>query len=543
MGPVAIAMDIGTSGIRAQAINRATDEIYSTAMTHRHPLPGANVIDHLHFALEQGISKAQEILIRAVNRVIAELKVPTAEIRTLAVCGNPTQLSIFQGCEIRDLAYAGRRKRQAMGVDAVARNACVSTAEKFQGLALAPDCKVIVPPAIKHEVGADALAMIIKTGLIDKEKTSLAVDFGTNAEMALIHKGNVLTASTAAGPAIEGQQISCGVLAVPQAISDVAPEAPFHRILLLGPEMQPLRGDLIDLGHPTPIESAASHQPIGITGTGVIALIQQGIENQYIVLPHINTDESRLYAGEHIFITEADLHEAGKAVGAIRAGQMTLCHEAGIDPSDIHTVYMCGASGTYMDPVKAQKLGMIPANLRRVYQAGNTSLAMARDLAADPSALDKMSELAVRLRKTHCMLAASKVFQQLFILEISYWTEGMPMGMYQKFLNRYGFPNLPSPSPPMEIIPIVKSDIGRVGRLGAVALSDLGSNSDIKIEGCTACRRCKIECPENAIDIDDGSRPVSIYLNCSRCNGVNCRRCERVCPEAVLDLNRLFKAC
>lgn len=541
---VVIAMDIGTSGIRAQAVDYATREVYSTAVTTRHPLPGANVIDHLHFALELGVLRAQAILIRAVNRVIEALQVSKAAVRTLAVCGNPTQLSIFCGSEIRDLAYAGRRKRIAVGVDAVERNGCVTAARHFPGLDLAPECSVVVPPAIQHEVGADALAMIIKTGILNKHKTSLAVDFGTNAEMALVHDGRVITASTAAGPALEGQHISCGVLAVPGAICDLAPEPPaFHRVLMLGPEMLPLQGNLIDLGHPKPIASVSSREPIGITGTGTIALIQQGIEHRHIVLPHIKTDQSRLYAAEHIFITETDLHEAGKAVGALRAGQLTLCHEAGIDPRDIDTVYMCGASGTYVDPVKAQKLGMIPATVRRVYQMGNTSLAMARDLATDPSAQKEVCRLALRLRETHCMLAASKFFQQLYILEISYWTEGMPMGMYQKMLGRYGVVNLPSQTVPMKIIPTVKNDIGPLGTLGIRTVSEMGSRIVSKIEGCTACLQCKLECPEDAIAIHAESRPVAVDLNCSRCNGVSCRRCERVCPENVLDLNRIFKAC
>ena len=51
----AIAIDIGTSGIRAQSYNLTTHKTISTAITLRHPLPGANVVDHLHFALNIGL--------------------------------------------------------------------------------------------------------------------------------------------------------------------------------------------------------------------------------------------------------------------------------------------------------------------------------------------------------------------------------------------------------------------------------------------------------------------------------------------------------
>ena len=57
MAKLGIALDLGTSGFRAQAIDLEQDgQILSTAVTSRHPLPGANVIDHLHFALEIGVS-------------------------------------------------------------------------------------------------------------------------------------------------------------------------------------------------------------------------------------------------------------------------------------------------------------------------------------------------------------------------------------------------------------------------------------------------------------------------------------------------------
>jgi uncharacterized 2Fe-2S/4Fe-4S cluster protein (DUF4445 family) len=62
-----IAVDIGTSGIRAQALNLETSKVISTAITIRHPLPGANVVDHLHFAIEVGKETTHKILINTIN--------------------------------------------------------------------------------------------------------------------------------------------------------------------------------------------------------------------------------------------------------------------------------------------------------------------------------------------------------------------------------------------------------------------------------------------------------------------------------------------
>ena len=71
----AIAIDIGTIGIRAQSYNLTTHKTISTAITLRHPLPGANVVDHLHFALNIGRETAHNILITTINRVIANLNI------------------------------------------------------------------------------------------------------------------------------------------------------------------------------------------------------------------------------------------------------------------------------------------------------------------------------------------------------------------------------------------------------------------------------------------------------------------------------------
>ncbi|MBA7693700.1 hypothetical protein ES703_102289 [subsurface metagenome] len=97
MGKLGIALDLGTSGFRGQAIDLDDgNKIISTAITTRHPMPGANVIDHLHFALEVGLETAHETVMHAVNRVIDNLRIEKNDVVRLAVCGNPIQLSLFR---------------------------------------------------------------------------------------------------------------------------------------------------------------------------------------------------------------------------------------------------------------------------------------------------------------------------------------------------------------------------------------------------------------------------------------------------------------
>jgi len=224
MTGLGIAMDLGTSGFRAQAVDLAAGEVLITVITARHPLPGANVMDHLNFAVEVGLSTAHDIVVDAVNQVIGQQGVPLNEVARVAVCGNPIQLSLFEEIEIRDLAYAGDRKKRALGVVPPDRGGRVLPAERIRNLGLPPRTTVYIPPAVKHEVGADALAMMLLSGMLDTPCIALATDYGTNAEMALKVGNEIFTGSCAAGPALEGQHIAMGMLAAPGAVADVSPE-------------------------------------------------------------------------------------------------------------------------------------------------------------------------------------------------------------------------------------------------------------------------------------------------------------------------------
>jgi methylamine methyltransferase corrinoid activation protein len=536
---IAIALDLGTSGFRGQAIDLRSREIISTAITTRHPLPGANVIDHLHFALEMSVDVAGDIMVEAINKVLERLRVPLDQVVRLAVCGNPIQLSLFQRIEIRDLAYAGKRKLESLGVVPPKRDATIITADRIGGLKIPAAADVLIPPAVQHEIGADALAMMIQTKMLEKDETSLTTDYGTNAEMALYHEGQVLTGSTAAGPALEGQQISCGMLAMPGAISDLAAENQVYREIVLDKEMLPIYGYLLDL-RDGGIRERGELDPVGITGTGTVAIVSEAIDANLISLPRINTLDTELHLGDGIAFTEEDLKEAGKAIGSVRAGHVTLCREAGINLEDVQTAYMSGASGTYVDALKARRLGMIPPRVKTIYQVGNTSLAMARDLVLDPRNLDMMSSLAKGLRQTHCMFAASKVFEKVYILELAYWTEGMPFSQYQSFLRRYGFPELPTIEGTPEVIRTVRRDIDDLGRLGLVTISDIGQRVTVTFDDCAVCLECVNVCPEKALKVLDDAEGPAVVLDQSLCNGVACRRCERACPEKTFKLECFF---
>jgi methylamine methyltransferase corrinoid protein reductive activase len=303
--------------------------------------------------------------------------------------------------------------------------------------------------------------------------------------------------------------------------------------------MRALPGDTVDPATGSVLEDGEL-VAVGITGTGVVALLSQGLKSKLIQIPRINTSDTEIHLPNGIKFTEKDLEEAGKAVGAVRAGHITLSQEAGIQLKDIKVAYMSGASGTYVDALKAQELGMLPPGVDKIYQVGNTSLAQARDVVIDVEKLWDMKRVADELRQHHCMFAESKVFEKVYILELSYWTEGMPLKAYQKFLNKYGLPALEEVTNVPEVIKTVERDIPDLGEMGLEIIHDIGQLKTIVFEGCLACGDCIEECPENALEGNEEGDEFPITINLALCDGIACRRCERACPEKGFELIRLI---
>jgi len=532
-----IALDIGTSGLRAQLLDKENGKTVATSITARHPIPGMNVMDHVNYAMTSGRDVATGLLITAINSLFSSFETDLSKVKTVAVCGNPFQLSLFQNIEIRDLAYAGKNMLKTLGVVSPPRDGDIVKASDL-GLKGMPDAMVIIPPAVTHEIGADAIAMLLITDVLDSKEPCIVVDYGTNAEMALVLNGNVYTGSAAAGPALEGQQIEKGMLASPGAIADVDAGEEGWKCTVLDGSMKDSPGDTVDpLTGEVKTKGPMHGKAKGITGTGVVASIFCGIESGIVTQPMINSPDELLHLQDGINISSRDIDEAGKAIGALRAGFLTLLIEAGIWTDDVKLAYMSGASGLYVDAKKALGIGMVVPGAERIIQFGNTSIELARRLAKGEVSNDSLREFAKRLRATHCMFATAKAFKDIYSIEYSLWSQGMPASEYNNMMDVYGLPHIPDPIPNPEVVRKSMTDLPDTDSVRIKILENAGTVLTGVIDGCTECGSCVEECPEDAITIVRVEEKVFGKIQSDRCAGTACRRCQRICPDSVLKIS------
>ncbi len=536
-----IALDLGTSGYRTHLVDlTGRGKITSTSITMRHPLPGANVMDHLHFWIENGPEVGHKIVMETIDKLIGLHDVDPKNITRMAVCGNPIQLSMFENIEVRDLAYAGESMIKKLNIKRPPRKAHIKSAGEV-GLGVVPsEAQVLIPPAIRHEVGADALAMIIKSKLLEKGETCMVTDYGTNAEMGLFHDGELFSGSAAAGPALEGQHISCGMLAAPYAISDLGvTNSKKWANYVLDSQLGAVFASKTNPNNGSS-ERLQNINARGITGTGVVAAVALGLEEGWIDPPRIGTSDNRLHFQDGVHFDEEDLLEAGRAMGAIRAGHRTLLHEVGIEDRELTAMYMAGASGTYVDPIKAQTVGLVPGVVDKTIQVGNTSLMMAYDMLTDDSTLDMMQDVADSIASRHIMFATSDIFKDLYVNEVALWSEGMPLEMYNKMLKRADLMPLPPIERPSETLKMVDRDIPVIGDKGLHTLENVGVFLTIELPGCTGCRKCETRCPEQALkvrELDDGTFQIRVVTDL--CLGTACKQCQTQCSEGVMDFSEL----
>lgn len=261
---------------------------------------------------------------------------------------------------------------------------------------------VILLPGISTYVGADISAGLLSCGFDRSETVNVLIDLGTNGEMAIGNRDKILVTSTAAGPAFEGGNISCGMGSVPGAICQV--------------EMN---------GTDVTCQTIGEKPPLGLCGTGVIETAYELLKEEWIdesgMLDEDYFDEGfvlgKTPAGEKISFTQKDVREIQLAKAAVRAGLETLMLRYGVTCNDIGTLYLAGGFGFHLNLEKAAGIGLIPKELQnRAEAVGNSSLGGAAAWLTEPGAAERMERIVAVSEEVQ--LGSDKDFNQFYMDEM-----------------------------------------------------------------------------------------------------------------------------
>ncbi len=385
-----IAIDIGTTTIAAAAVEAETGRIIAvkTGINHQRSF-GADVVSRIVASNLGNGPRMRDIVIRDINALIdgimQENSLTAAGLERIIIAGNTTMQHIFAGYSCEGLGVAPFEP------------VSVALTETPSGLLL---------PGISAYVGADIVAGIYSCGF--DEELSLLLDLGTNGELALGTKERILVASTAAGPAFEGGNISCGTAGIPGAVCDVA--------LSDDEGKEPVSLKLI----------GDAKKPAGICGTGVIALVaellEQGLVDESGLLDSRLHGRIKLDPDGTVTFTQKDIRELQLAVAAVRGGIETLLDEYGAEAEDIKHVYIAGGFGTELDPKKAATIGLLPAVLAdRCVSVGNSSLNGAIKIASDAHGAEALENIVKACSEV--VLADSEAFKAHFMEYMDFKSE------------------------------------------------------------------------------------------------------------------------
>lgn len=398
-GNIHASVDLGTTTVVCYLMDGKDGHILDVESMLNPQFPyGADVISRIQAALRDD---AMDALIRLVREGIWDLvrkcclktgRKPE-EIGTFTLVGNPTMQQLFMGVSPENLARPPFQP--------------VLTKPEVHGLSeffpVESEGVFLVIPDVAGYVGADTMGCILSSGMYKEDLITLLVDIGTNGEMVLGNREKMVACSTAAGPALEGGRISCGMRAASGAVDHVWLES------------GEIRCSVID-----------HVEPKGFCGSGLIdavavmlnldALNRRG----RIIKNYELSGEERIFAfSGSAVLTQKDIREVQMAKGAIAAGITLLIKQMGITEKDIGRVILCGAFGSYMNPESAARIGLIPEILLpKVIQAGNAAGAGSRMIALNQDIFRETGTLLKGIREIE--LASLPEFQRVFASQMMF---------------------------------------------------------------------------------------------------------------------------
>jgi uncharacterized 2Fe-2S/4Fe-4S cluster protein (DUF4445 family) len=384
-GIYGIALDIGTTTLALYLVDLETGEVRSvSARENPQTRYGNNVVSRIEFARKgQGILEKE--IRTAVNEMIAALTDPR-KVYEIVVVGNPVMRDLFFGYSVESL---GTSPYEPLSVEAVHKTT------KEMGLKANPEARVYGLPLIGSFVGADALAVVLATGMYKSETINMAIDIGTNTEIVLGNRDRLIATSCAAGPAFEGSSIAHGICAVSGAIKEVQIE----------------NGKAL-------YKTIGYTDPVGICGSGLIDMLAELLEH------HVINGRGKFYGDKKEFniaggigLSEEDIDQLNLAKTAVSVGIKILMERYRIELEAINTLFLAGAFGHYINVENAIRIGLLPAiKLEKVEKVGNAAIEGARQALISKTKREDAEAVAKRIE--HVKLEEEEDFIEKFVGEL-----------------------------------------------------------------------------------------------------------------------------
>ena len=367
-----VVIDIGTTTVVTSLVDmNSGEELSIESIINPQKQYGLDVLTRIAYELENkenGIENLQKSIVNAINNMIEKMckkaKVDLENIYEISVSANCTMMHMLLGIDATSIA-----KPPFAPIFINSKNILA----KDIGLVGSSESRLYCLPSVSSYIGSDIVAGAYVCGLEKTKDSVLFIDIGTNGEIVLSNKGKLLSCSCAAGPALEGMNISCGMRAANGAIEDVHINEKENEIKVIGDD-----------------------QPVGICGSGILAvvneLIRTGIvmdNGAFIKLEKLDKNDYRLSKlqinnkrrefilvdkEDKLLITQGDIRQVQLAKGAILSGFYTLLKKSNIEMGDLEKVIIAGQFGAHISADSLVGTGILPKEVKdKIDYVGNSS--------------------------------------------------------------------------------------------------------------------------------------------------------------------------
>lgn len=404
-----LAIDIGTTTIAGYLCDLTTGELLSTqSMMNPQVIYGEDVMSRITFTMNhpEGLQLLHRSVLNGLNQLIQVItersNISPEDIYELTVVGNTAMHHLFLGIDPQPLGVSPFPPAIHQSMDIKARDL---------RLKIHPSANVHILPIEAGFVGADNVGVLLALEPYSQEDMVLIIDVGTNGELVMGNQKELLSASCATGPALEGAHIQFGMRAANGAIERI---------------------EISSKNFDVRYEVIGNSRPIGICGSGIIdgvaELFRAGIiDSSGRFKKEINSPRLRwrnekpefiiawkeeTSIGKDIVITQKDIRNVQLAKAALYAGAKLMMKKLGIEKLD--KIILAGAFGSYIDPHKAMTLGMFPdCDFKNVFSVGNAAGEGARIALINKEKRAEANEIAKKIKYLELTLETD--FQQEFI--------------------------------------------------------------------------------------------------------------------------------